>query len=363
MDNIHSQTFDKRALRDTLGAFTTGVTIITTCDKQGVPHGLTANSFSSVSLDPPLVLWSQSLASASYAAFHQSEHFAVNILADDQVSVSNAFAKSGGDKFRDVDFLTGIEGIPLLRDTAAHLQCKKIAEYPGGDHVVYLGHVERFGMTGRRPLAFSNGRYMVPYAHELGPMSLLISGAKPAPVSAFNKVRNELPRIAHDLGGHTIALGVWGNHGPTIIHWEPSVQPVSDYLPLGLVVSCTRTATGLCFSAFTPRATTQSFIAEDLRQWRDPNEDTGVQRTKFDERIDQIRQDGYVQVIDNEPSILHKTKTIAISVPLFGPGSEMVFSLSLVAKTSCMAERVARDVSDDLVRTAAELSACLIDGA
>ena len=89
---------DKRELRNVLGAFTTGVTIVTTRDDAGQAHGLTANSFSSVSLDPPLVLWSQSKAASSFAAFQGSEHFAINILADDQIAVSNQFAKSGADK-------------------------------------------------------------------------------------------------------------------------------------------------------------------------------------------------------------------------------------------------------------------------
>src|SRR3954469_18364116 len=93
------QPFDSLELRRVLGAFVTGVTVITTLDRDGKPHGLTANSFTSVSLDPPLILWSQSLTAPSHPVFRESERFVVNILADDQVEISNRFARGGADKF------------------------------------------------------------------------------------------------------------------------------------------------------------------------------------------------------------------------------------------------------------------------
>src|SRR5687768_7013386 len=89
----------QRQLRDVFGTFVTGVTVVTTCDGNGRPHGVTANSFSSVSMDPPLVLWSQSLKALSYPAFQESDYFAVNILSVDQIEVSHRFARSGEDKF------------------------------------------------------------------------------------------------------------------------------------------------------------------------------------------------------------------------------------------------------------------------
>jgi flavin reductase (DIM6/NTAB) family NADH-FMN oxidoreductase RutF len=117
----------------------TGVTVVTTLDREGKAHGVTANSFSSVSLDPPLVLWSQALASKSYPTFRDSEHFIVNILANDQVEISNHFGKSRQDKFNSVPCSPGIGGAPILTGTAAHLECVKVAAYPSGDHVIYLG--------------------------------------------------------------------------------------------------------------------------------------------------------------------------------------------------------------------------------
>ena len=154
--------FDARQLRNVLGTFTTGVTIVTTLDPQGVAHGVTANSFSSVSLEPPLVLWSQALTSRSLGAFRQSDYFAVNVLAEDQIEVSKHFARPQEDKFATVPYAEGLGGVPVLEGTVAHFECVKVAEYPAGDHVIYLGRVERVSHSGRRPLAFSHGRYMVP---------------------------------------------------------------------------------------------------------------------------------------------------------------------------------------------------------
>src|SRR5262249_46680483 len=105
---VHSTSaegFNTRELRNALGSFATGVTIITTRDRDGKPHGMTANSFSSVSLNPPLVLWSSSLYAQSLPAFQESPHFCVNILAHDQIELSNKFAKQSDDKFLDVDHI------------------------------------------------------------------------------------------------------------------------------------------------------------------------------------------------------------------------------------------------------------------
>lgn len=158
--------FDGKAFRRTLGAFTTGVTIVTTVDEAGRAYGVTANSFSSVSLDPPLILWSQSLTSSSYEAFRHSERFVVNILAEHQIPVSNQFAKSGGDKFLGIPVSMGLGGVPIIEDCSAYLECVKVAVHPGGDHVIYIGQVERIHRGPNQPLAFGDGRYVVTAAHE-----------------------------------------------------------------------------------------------------------------------------------------------------------------------------------------------------
>src|SRR6201984_244199 len=118
--------FDSRDLRRVLGTCGTGVTVVTTTDDEGGFHGVTANSFSSVSLDPPLILWSQAAKTHSHPVFFKAERFAVNILADDQIELSKRFAKSSKDKFSGVDVDIGSAGVPLLCDCSARLQCRVV---------------------------------------------------------------------------------------------------------------------------------------------------------------------------------------------------------------------------------------------
>ena len=153
---------DPKEFRNTLGSFVTGVTIVTTIDAEGRPYGLTANSFSSVSLDPPLVLWSQALKAPSHSVFRDAERFSISILAQDQIELSNKFSRGGEPKFDGVNLKEGLGGIPLIEGCSATLECKRIAAYPGGDHLVFLGEVERIERSGRPPLGFYGGRYVVP---------------------------------------------------------------------------------------------------------------------------------------------------------------------------------------------------------
>jgi flavin reductase (DIM6/NTAB) family NADH-FMN oxidoreductase RutF len=151
---------DSLLFRKTLGALATGVTVITTIDEQAVPFGVTANSFTSVSLDPPLVLWSQSTTSRSHPAFRYSDRFVIHILADDQSDISDRFARSGGDKFAGLDIDVGIAGLPIIRGCAASLECRKVVTYPGGDHVIFLGHVDNLVRSDRVPLVYRDGKYL-----------------------------------------------------------------------------------------------------------------------------------------------------------------------------------------------------------
>jgi flavin reductase (DIM6/NTAB) family NADH-FMN oxidoreductase RutF len=160
---VHSTSaegFNTRELRSALGSFATGVTIITTRDREGKLHGMTANSFSSVSLDPPLVLWSSSLYAQSLPAFQESGHFVVNILAYDQIPLSNKFAKQSDDKFIDVEHIISESGPPVIVGAAAHFECRNEFRHYGGDHIIFIGHVERFAYTDRPTLLFCRGKYM-----------------------------------------------------------------------------------------------------------------------------------------------------------------------------------------------------------
>ncbi|HET8881037.1 MAG TPA: flavin reductase [Solimonas sp.] len=151
--------FDARALRSALGSFTTGVTIVTTRDADGAPVGITANSFNSVSLDPPMVLWSLAKSARSLASFAAAPHWAVHILSAQQEELSNRFAKSGADKFAGLAVETGHGGVPLLSGCAARLQCRSAFRYEGGDHLIFVGEVLDFDRREVAPLVFQSGLY------------------------------------------------------------------------------------------------------------------------------------------------------------------------------------------------------------
>jgi flavin reductase (DIM6/NTAB) family NADH-FMN oxidoreductase RutF/DNA-binding MarR family transcriptional regulator len=155
---------DQRAFRRCLGQFVTGVTVITTV-WQGKPVGVTASSFSSLSLDPPLVLWSIALTSRSCSAFRHSEHFAVNILKADQIDISQRFSTSTEDKFKDVDWQPGCLGSPTLPGILALIECTTETVLAGGDHIILVGRVKRYARFPGSPLLYVQGRYAVAENH------------------------------------------------------------------------------------------------------------------------------------------------------------------------------------------------------
>lgn len=146
-----------RSLRNVLGSFTTGVVIATTIGDNGRPVGLTVNSFNSVSMDPPLILWSLALKSPSLSAFRSQSGFAINILAEDQERLCRQFATPNEDKFLDVRFDMGETSVPVLHGAAAYLECSTYARYPGGDHEIYVGEVKAMRDHGLSPLVFHRG--------------------------------------------------------------------------------------------------------------------------------------------------------------------------------------------------------------
>lgn len=151
---------DKRALRTALGSFATGVTIVTASSADGDLVGVTANSFSSVSLEPPMVLWSLDNAAYSRSVFEGAGTFVVNILAADQIDLSNRFASKGAcDKFEGVAFRSGVGGAAVFDGVAASFECRTVAIYDGGDHRIFLGQVQSFADHGREPLLFHRGLY------------------------------------------------------------------------------------------------------------------------------------------------------------------------------------------------------------
>lgn len=159
MQDTIAQGFDTKAFRAALGAFATGVTVITTVGRNGEPVGLTANSFNSVSLDPPLVLWSLARKAFSLQDFVAARHWAVHILSAEQEAISNQFARAGQDKFAGVDVEVSAHGVPLLRHCAARFECTTTFQYEGGDHIIFVGEVKQFRKNDVPPLVFHAGKY------------------------------------------------------------------------------------------------------------------------------------------------------------------------------------------------------------
>lgn len=156
---------DPALYRDVMGAFPTGVTVMTLAMPEGQRLGVTASSFNTVSLDPPLILWSLALKAPSLHAFRSVDHFAVNILADDQRDVALQFARPSDDKFAGIDTTAGLSGAPLIAGALAHIECRVAARYPGGDHEIMLGQVVAMRRRDGKPLVFQRGGF-----HGLSPI-------------------------------------------------------------------------------------------------------------------------------------------------------------------------------------------------
>lgn len=152
--------FAQTEFRAALGRFATGVTIVTARSVQGDLVGLTASSFNSVSLSPPLVLWSLARMAGSLPVFSTGSHYAINILAADQKDLAERFAGRSPDRWAGVDFTEGAAGAPLLRGAAASFECFNRSRYEEGDHVIFVGEVERCShREGASPLLFHGGRF------------------------------------------------------------------------------------------------------------------------------------------------------------------------------------------------------------
>ena len=146
-------------MRDVLGHFVSGIVVVTAAGNEG-PLGFTCQSFTSLSLDPPLILFCVAHTSSTWPRIEEAGTFAVNILGEDHEELSNLFAKKGADRFSQTPWRVGVSGAPVLEDAIAYLDCRFEAEYPGGDHKIIVGRVLDLDMReGSRPLLFYKGGY------------------------------------------------------------------------------------------------------------------------------------------------------------------------------------------------------------
>jgi flavin reductase (DIM6/NTAB) family NADH-FMN oxidoreductase RutF len=152
--------FDGRHFRNALSQFATGVTVITTRLDNGSFIGLTATSFNSVSLDPPLVLWSLANTARSLPAFSANSHYVINVLAAGQVSLADRFSRRIDNRFEGVEFDLSATGMPILKGAAAWFECRNKSRYAEGDHVIFVGEVEQCDVHAQPALVFHGGKYV-----------------------------------------------------------------------------------------------------------------------------------------------------------------------------------------------------------
>jgi len=219
--------FDNLEYRKTLGKFVTGVTIITTCEKDGTPRGFTANSFTSVSLEPPLILICIGDFNEGLELFKNSEYFAVNILNEAQVDISNLFAKPLKNKFEEIEWSNSKFGVPIIKGALAWLECKNFDQKRSGDHLILIGNVKNFHNEGGYPLAYYNGNY-ISFNNETSLVNAMEKDSKTI-IGAIIEKNNSI-LFFDDSKNNILKLPVIGENG------EPSntTKLVNKYSNIGL---------------------------------------------------------------------------------------------------------------------------------
>ena len=222
--------FDNLEYRKTLGKFVTGVTIITTCEKDGTPRGFTANSFTSVSLEPPLILICIGDFNEGLELFKNSEYFAVNILNEAQVDISNLFAKPLKNKFEEIEWSNSKFGVPIIKGALAWLECKNFDQIRSGDHLILIGNVKNFHNEGGYPLAYYNGNY-ISFNNETSLVNAMEKDSKTI-IGAIIEKNNSI-LFFDDSKNNILKLPVIGENG------EPSntTKLVNKYSNIGLKMS------------------------------------------------------------------------------------------------------------------------------
>jgi len=325
---VPAAALDTRELRQVLGSFVTGVTVITTVDPDGRWWGLTANSFTSVSLNPPLVLWNQSTSAPSYPVFRDARRFAVSILAEDQADISRRFAGAVADKFAGVPVRIGLGGVPLIEGCAAYLECTREGGFPGGDHAVFLGRVERMEKRPRPPLVFGQGRYLMAQPHEYAHAAPGEGQGVSSQMQALRIATPLLVDLARELD-RSAALSVWGSHGPTVVRWEqPANDPLQARLPAGQVCRLLTSATGLAWSAFGPERDTDALIEAELKA---PTHPAPTTRDQAQALLAPMRAHGIARVVAS-PHFKDRygTRINAAAVPVFDAAGRMVLAITAV---------------------------------
>ena len=345
---------DPLELRRCLGSFVTGVTVITALDEAGQPIGMTANSFNSVSLDPPIIVWSLRTSSSSFGAYSRASRFAVNILSEDQIDISNRFAKPGVDRFEGIATTPGIDGVPLIDGCAAHLECRTEATYPGGDHLLFLGRVERIANRSSKPLAFGAGKYMV--VHPYDSANAALGSGNVASLNAVHLARPCLEDLNRETG-RTVGLGVWGNFGPTLIWWIEAPQPLELSLRCGMVLPLLGSATGKVFAAFSAPELTRPYLEAEIATAQRQEGSPFTSRAAVDAHLAEVRARKLGFIRDAIIADVNERGVNGVSAPVFDASGQIVLALTMMGGPGSFAD--ADPTVDRLAEAAARLSARL----
>lgn len=335
---------DPAELRRCLGSFVTGVTVITVLDANGVPIGMTANSFNSVSLDPPLIVWSLRSNASTFPVYSTATRFIVNILAEDQVDISNRFARSGPDRFDGIAVTPGIDGVPMINGCAAYLECSTEASYPGGDHLLFLGRVERMVSSARKPLAFGAGKYLVVHPYD-NAGSIAAGASNVASLNAVHLARPCLEELSRETD-KTVGLGVWGNFGPTLIWWIEARQPLDVRLRCGMVLPLLGSATGKVFAAFSVPELTAPYLEAELSVAQHATGDHSavnhshvpfVSRRAVDEHLALVREQRLGTIGNAVMTDINERGVNAVSAPVFDASGSIVLALTMMGDAASFA--------------------------
>ena len=319
---------DPGELRRCLGAFVTGVTVITALDDTGAAIGVTANSFNSVSLDPPLIVWSLRVNASSFPAYSRARRFVVNILSEDQVDISNRFARSGPDRFAAIAVTPGIDSVPLIDGCAAHLECRTEATYPGGDHLLFLGRVERIVGSARKPLAFGAGKYMVVHPYDNRANADIGSG-NVATLNAVHLARPCLEDLSRETD-RTVGLGVWGNMGPTLIWWIEARKALAVRLRCGMVLPLLGSSTGKVFAAFSSPPLTARYLDAEIAAQQHIADAPFRTREAVDAHLATVRAQRLASIYDAVIVDVNEVGINAVSTPVFDAAGAIVLALTMM---------------------------------
>ena len=321
-------TIDPSELRRCLGSFVTGVTVITALADDGTPIGMTANSFNSVSLDPPLIVWSLRLNASSFAVYSRARRFVVNILSEEQVEVSNRFARSGPDRFAGVAVSAGIDGVPLIDGCSAHLECRTEAIYPGGDHLLFLGRVERIVGSARKPLAFGAGKYMVVHPYDNAGDQ---GSGNVASLNAVHLARPVLEELNRETD-KTVGLGVWGNLGPTLIWWLEARKPLDVRLRCGMVIPLLGSSTGKVFAAFSAPQLTERYLQAEIAAMQHLHNAPFSTREAVEAHLAQVREQRLASIYNAVIADVNERGVNAVSAPVFDASGAIVLALTMMGE-------------------------------